>query len=319
MDHKIQEARNLVAENQKLLDSASEDLAMKRELLSQTLEHRETLEEELNRYDVEGLKQQLQNLMMVQDEKQKELNNFQNKVKEAESKVHSANEKKIETDKNLEEIQNAVIKINDDNAILDQRIENEKKISDKMILAKFDKHEQRVRQANLNIVVELRNQMEKKVEIELNLEQLKLKNSKKIKDIETLKDIVAKKKKAQNEFADQIVKISDGNHKRQEEKNVLLHAIDDVKKMKDELKEEAGKSTTAYEKKIKKQKRKQTFFGVVDDDKSSKKSSDELESSLSLNSSSFSCTEIGQVEKMDINATVDSSLNLLAKTPRKYQ
>ena len=99
MDHKIQEARNLVAENQKLSDSASEDLAMKREVLSQTREHRETLEEELNRYDVEGLKQQLQNLMMVQDEKQKELNNFQNKVKEAEIKVHSANEKKIETEK----------------------------------------------------------------------------------------------------------------------------------------------------------------------------------------------------------------------------
>lgn len=305
MAQKINETRNVIVEKQDLLDSANEELAIKGGSLTRTREYREALEAQVSEHDMERLKQKLEKLKVEQEEKQAELDFLHNEVHLTEATVRDENAKKIDAEKDLIEIQNEVADVMDKNAILEQRIENEKNIAHQMILSKFAKHEQQIHRANVNLAVELRSQMEEKAVNEGKLEELGLMQSNVIKDIEALKDAMTQKKAAKDEMAEQIVKVSERNQTLQEAKNVLLRTFIDVKKMKADAKEEADKSASGYEKKIKKQKRKQTLFGV-DDDNSSKKSSDEVDSSLSQISSSLLDTDVGPLEKIDLETSVDT-------------
>lgn len=306
MNQKIAEDHQILNEKQLLLNSATEDLAMKTDMFLQTRELRKTLEIEMSQYDMEELSHKFEELKIVQEQKQSQLDNLLNEVHLAKTTIHDLNEKNIETEKNLEEMQNNYSGLKGENSILEQRIENENKIVGQLVVTKITKHEQRVHQENINLAYELREKIVKEADNVLILDQLKQEKFERIKKLGTLKDDIKQKKRLFFDMSEQIVGATEKNQKLQEQKNSLVDAISNIQTIKSDDKKKAEDTAAAYGKKIKKQKRKQTLLGFVDDE-SSKKSSDERETSTSQISSSLLDTELGLVEKINLDTSMDTS------------
>lgn len=282
MDQKIGEACKVVAEKQQLLDSAQEELAMKNDLVARTRGNRMKMKAQLDEQDIDGLKHKLVDCKLVQDEKQATLEDLRYEFELDEESVSDAIEQKFEIEQFLKELQDSATETNEHNEIFHQRIKNEKNKICKIIQAKFVYHEQQIRQANTSLGVELREKLNKRARDEAQLEQLQLKKSNLIKDIETVQSDMDQKVKAKNEMIDQIAK-----------------ALEQKQKLLDEK--------AAHDKEHKKLQNRQAVRALIPVDKYLEKPSDSDSSlpSSDIPSSHFDA-EIDSIDKLDLETSFSS-------------
>lgn len=302
MDEKIAEACKTIEEKQQMMDSANEALDKKIEILKQTRECRVLLESRVQELDIEGLKENLKKALMIHEEKANQLRDVKDEINRTDEHGRQLNDQKIQAETKLLALQNDIAEGNAGNEILDQKTNDGKNIAEKVLKMKILRKQNRIEQANLNLVTELQARIHKRDEIASANAELMSKKQAKLDEIENLKRDNQENVNINNELAGQLQSISIDISVGEDRKKELKAKLQAAKQKMREAKENAKKSFDSYDKKVKKDKRKQALYGFVDDDKASTKSSDEALSDISS-----SIPGNKPVEKTNFDMTFDAS------------
>lgn len=302
MDEKIAEARKIIEEKQQMMDSANKDLDNKVEILKTTRECRVLLESQVHELDIESLKENRKTTLMIHEEKTKQLQDVKDEINRTDEHGRQLNDQKTQAETKLLALQNGIAEGNARSEILDQQTNNSKNIVEKILKTKILSKHARIEQANLNLVNELQERIQKRDEnASANFEMMAKKQAK-LHEIENLKQNKQEKIKINTDLAGQLQNISIDDSVGQDRKKELKAKLQAAKQKMAKIKNDASKSFDFYNEKIKKEKRKQALYGFVDDDKASTKSSDE-----SLSDISSSIPGNKPVEKTNFDTTFDAS------------
>jgi predicted nucleic acid-binding Zn-ribbon protein len=153
------------------------------------------MEVKMKEINMEHLKLEGQELKCVKDEKQSDLLKLRNDASKTETAIRELSETKNGAQNNLKSMQSEIDEETASKVVLEQRVDNEKNLTQQILHSKFVKSDQRLEDANLKLAGELRHivtsigendqQLEelnhKKVEINMNVRNLELTKVEKLK------------------------------------------------------------------------------------------------------------------------------------------
>lgn len=307
VEEEINEARAVAAQNQEILNSTNDVLAKKTEELVKVREQRELNESQLKEFDVEALKKKIETVKNMIELKQ----NFIKDICDDKEKVHSEIQmltlKKSEALEELKAKQINFSELTANQEILQQRVENDKKIVVQMVQTKLTRKTERVEKANFNIATSLRQMLERQAELEKLAEKLARDKEQKGLLVLRLQNVKAEKLKQNQEIAVKVTDLSTHCSKLNEKKMFVTQKIEEVKAKSLVVQQEIKDNIHDFELKFQKEIRRQTLAGSFNDDKTSEKTSDEAES-VALSKMSSSINDIGPIEKVTLGTSMETSI-----------
>lgn len=316
---KIKDIRGKIEQKQQSLDLAKEVCENKMEALNQSRDQRQTAVIEWNSINLDELKQTMENAKMMQEQEKIDLEELENLKLQTEEALLELNVAQSQTQDKLKALQDEVVEGIGANNIKEQRLNNEKQIIEQILKTKFNRHCQRIEEANMHIAKELRDTLDEKARRQKLIAEMNnsiRENSQKIQSLTLLKaDTILVK----DEIAEEIQKALSGNQALKDKKEHLKKSIDGLKLEKQEQLNDFAKTSKNYNSRIRKEQRRQTVEGVIDDDNASVTTNDDMKSVSSEISSSISGSNV-KVEKVNFNKhMLNSSTDTNSTTQKRQQ